>query len=506
VLSCALTDLAQSENGLMRASEVGVQAYREDTAATGIEQVPRNEIEYLNIWHIIADSDLKIVCIRFNAVGKVRGTFVPPTTEPRNPKKYSSTIGYGALLATGGENGGGGGLDGHGFGKTSYATVGGDVSPARQPAGKETERGKGKEEKKKGREKSDKRGPYLCKKSLPSLGIAEGSRTFVSLLGREKEKECAELAKTPGKGKAKGKNKYWMPALASVGTKSNQDRDKSFGMEKGRARQSDKGKARDTSKSALWGLMTRTSDQTMRRREDIDTGMDVGMEKLGEGGVDWGPIYASHFTNSVLICLAYSGLLRILHRIVVSALPVFSTSPASTPIPTPTPFPSPWPTKSTPAQSAWSLPSDDESQEVSYANHHTREPLIHIVPLLTFPCGGASTSARPRCALRAYGAMQSKKNGGGVAEEPRKRRETAGSRSSRKYRRSTAATAASPRKVVRRGMGGWLIVLGSRMSRHKGSVRRRAPKLPLRCNAMLSRRVISSRSYQGSPQRIDVFY
>jgi hypothetical protein len=82
----------------------------------------------------------------------------------------------------------------------------------------------------KGREKLDRRGPYLRKTSLPSLGIAEGSRTFVSLLGREKEKEGAKLAKAPGKGKEKEKNKDWMSALASVGTKSNRDKDKSFGM------------------------------------------------------------------------------------------------------------------------------------------------------------------------------------------------------------------------------------------------------------------------------------
>jgi hypothetical protein len=47
----------------------------------------------------------------------------PPTSEPRNPKKYSSTIGYGALLATMGENGGEGVLDGHGFGKTNYCML-----------------------------------------------------------------------------------------------------------------------------------------------------------------------------------------------------------------------------------------------------------------------------------------------------------------------------------------------------------------------------------------------
>jgi hypothetical protein len=117
------------------------------------------------IW---TNSRVKIICIRFKAGRKVRDTFVPPTTEPRNPKKYSSTIGYGALLATGGENGGGGGLDGHGFGMTSYVTVGGgDAS-----SGKETGRGKGKaKEKKQGSEKSDKCGPYLRKTSLPSLGI-----------------------------------------------------------------------------------------------------------------------------------------------------------------------------------------------------------------------------------------------------------------------------------------------------------------------------------------------
>lgn len=200
-----------------RPSDLDSDSDPDDTAAG----VRMNELE---------SGDLKIVCIRFNAGGKVRGTFVTPTTDPQNPKKYSSTIGYGALLATGGENGGGGGLDGHGFGKTSYVTVGGDVSPARQPAGKETERGKGKEEKKKGREKSDKRGPYLRKTSLPSLGIAEGSRTFVSLLGREKEKEGAKLAKAPGKGKEKEKNKDWMSALASVGTKSNRDKGGGFGM------------------------------------------------------------------------------------------------------------------------------------------------------------------------------------------------------------------------------------------------------------------------------------
>jgi hypothetical protein len=184
--------------------------------------------------------DLKVVCIRFKAGGKVRGTFIPPTTEPRNPKKYSSTIGYGALLVSGGESGGGGGVDGYGFGVTSYVTAGGGgASPQRLPGDK----GKGKKEKK----GKDKRGPYLRKSSLPSLGIAEGSRTFVNLLGREKEKDGAK----PGKGPTKEKNKDWISAI--TGTKSNRDKDKSFGMQlgisgmKSKVKRLDKGKAKDTS-------------------------------------------------------------------------------------------------------------------------------------------------------------------------------------------------------------------------------------------------------------------
>jgi hypothetical protein len=230
----------------------------------------------------------------------------------------------------------------------------------------------------------------------------------------------------------------------------------------------------------------------------------------------WGPIYVclaasiwSHFTDLVLICPAYSSLLRILHRhfptpmssSFVSALPAFSTpSPASTPTPTPTPFPSPvspWPTKSTPAQSAWSSPSDDESQEVSYVNRRTgeetnpssisfRRSLPHVeIPqhppahavlsehtelslhktfgALAYPewrtelvkraqrAGMGDVGGALRWVLwqsdlelaRDLEAMQNQKNGDGVAEKPRKRRGTVGSRSSRKYRRSTAATAAS---------------------------------------------------------------
>jgi hypothetical protein len=61
-----------------RPSDLDSDSDPDDTAAG----VRMNELE---------SGDLEIVCIRFNAGGKVRGTFVPPTTEPRNPKKYSST-------------------------------------------------------------------------------------------------------------------------------------------------------------------------------------------------------------------------------------------------------------------------------------------------------------------------------------------------------------------------------------------------------------------------------
>jgi hypothetical protein len=191
--------------------------------------------------------DLKVVCIRFKAGGKVRGPFVPPTTEPRNPKKYSSTIGYGALLVSGGENSGVG-VDGNGFGVTSYVTAGGGTS--QRLLGGE----KGKEKKGKEKKEKEKRGPYLRKASLPSLGIAEGSRTFVNLLGREKEKEGAKLAKPSGKGKEKEKNKDWISVIAGVGTKSNfRDKDKSFGMQlgipgikKGKGKRLDKGKGKET--------------------------------------------------------------------------------------------------------------------------------------------------------------------------------------------------------------------------------------------------------------------
>jgi hypothetical protein len=53
--------------------------------------------------------------------------------------------------------------------------------------------------------KLDKRGPYLRKSSIPSLGIAEGSRTFVNRLGRE-EKDGAK----PGMGPKKEKNKDYL--------------------------------------------------------------------------------------------------------------------------------------------------------------------------------------------------------------------------------------------------------------------------------------------------------
>jgi hypothetical protein len=97
--------------------------------------------------------------------------------------------------------------------------------------------------------KLDKRGPYLRKSSLPSLGIAEGSRTFVNRLGRE-EKDCAE----PGKGHTKEKNKDWISAITA---KSNRDKNKSFGMQLGipgikdRAKRLDKGKAKDTTTPPL---------------------------------------------------------------------------------------------------------------------------------------------------------------------------------------------------------------------------------------------------------------
>ena len=146
--------------------------------------------------------DLKIICIKFKAGGKVRGPFVPPTTtEPRNPKKYSSTIGYGALLASGGEHGSEGGVDGYGFGTTAYVTAGAGSFSTSQWLNS-GDKGKGK----KGKDK-EKRGPYLRKSSLPSLGIAEGSRTLVNLLGREKEKEGAKLTKGSPRGKERDKEK-----------------------------------------------------------------------------------------------------------------------------------------------------------------------------------------------------------------------------------------------------------------------------------------------------------
>lgn len=183
--------------------------------------------------------DLKIVCIKFKAGGRVRGPFVPPSTEPRNPKKYSSTIGYGALLPSGGENG----VDENRYGVTSYVMAGSYA----------TDKGKGK----KGKEKEkEKRGPSLRKSSLPTLGIGESSRTLVNLLGREKEREASKLAKAPPKNKEKEKEKNtdWRSVIAGVGAKSHRDKDKSFGMQLGisgikkvKSKQLDKGKANDTS-------------------------------------------------------------------------------------------------------------------------------------------------------------------------------------------------------------------------------------------------------------------
>jgi hypothetical protein len=55
--------------------------------------------------------------------------------------------------------------------------------------------------------------PTFKKLDLPSLGIAEGSRTFVNLFGREKQKDGAK----PGIGPKKEQNKDWISAI--TGTK-----------------------------------------------------------------------------------------------------------------------------------------------------------------------------------------------------------------------------------------------------------------------------------------------